>query len=107
MTPSPRRNHRRWIGAAALTALLGATAAGQGGADGCLTLARLQRMSGPELAAVFAAADPGRPPEGAFRGKVVRLVDGPLPRVRAAATNAAWKGKDVSPDGAFVNRWAG
>jgi hypothetical protein len=64
-------------------------------------------MSEPELADLFLRADAGTPPDGRFRGRVVRLSDGPLPRVRAAATNLAWRGKDVSADGSFVNRWAG
>jgi hypothetical protein len=107
MTPSHQRAPRRWAAAAALALLLGAVAVGRGAPDDGLTLNQLRRMSEAELAARFAGADLGRPPEGPLRGRVVRLVDRPLPRVRAAATNAVWKGKDVSPGGAFVNRWVG
>ena len=45
-----------------------------------------------------------RPHEG---GRVVLLTDRRLPRVKAGAANAVWRGKEWAADGSFVNRWAG
>ena len=57
--------------------------------------------------AVYASADVGTPPVGTARGRVIRLTDTRLPRVKAGLANAVWRGKDLAGDGAFVNRWAG
>ena len=84
-----------------LVFVLGLTASG-----GHSSADRFRRMSAEELSAVFEAAEPGSPPVGELRGKVV-AVTGRLPRVRAGLMNAVWKGKDAHADGTFVNRWAG
>jgi hypothetical protein len=74
---------------------------------GCLTLHRLQRMSGCELEALYTAAEVGRPPVGTGHGRIVHLSGGACPRLRLRLSNALWKGKEVGADGCFVNRWAG
>lgn len=97
------RTPLRLLSAAALGGLLAVAAAGR---PGVASTADLRRMTADELAALYAAAEPGTPPVGPFRGRVVRSVER-FPRLRAGAMNAMWKGKDVEPDGSYVNRWAG
>ncbi len=71
----------------------------------CLTLDDLQRMSPCQLRALFLNADVGAPLTGCGRGRLLYLTDRMLPRVKVRLANLVWRGKYVSGDGCFVNRW--
>src|SRR5439155_18357833 len=103
--PMPLNPGRSGRFSAALALVLGVALTGRGEPAG-LTLDQLKRMSDAELADLFTRSEVGRPPVGNARGKVVRLTDARLPRVRAGMQNVVWKGKTLGDDGAFVNRWA-
>ncbi len=76
-------------------------------ADGpCLTPRELARLDRDQLDATFAAGTASQSPVGVGRGRIL-LLDGRMPHVRAWFQGLAWKGKVFSPDGTFVNQWAG
>ena len=102
----PCRTGGRLI-AAAVVLLLALAPTGRGGPAARARLDSLARLSPAELDALFTGADLGSPPVGLARGRLLCLVDGRRPRVRAALANAVWKGKDLADDGAYINRWVG
>jgi hypothetical protein len=77
-------------------------------ADGsCLTPHDLARLDRDQLDAIFATATAGEAPVGYGRGRILLLVDGKMPRVRARLQGLVWKGKVFHADGTFVNQWTG
>src|SRR5207237_10928181 len=72
-----------------------------------VTVRDLRCMSPDELEQVFAHAQAGNCPVGAFHGTILVRVDGKHPRLRAKLAGSVWKGKYFCPDGHVVNQWVG
>lgn len=95
----------RAFGAMAAALVLCTTAAAQ---EPCWTLDALKRQSLCDLDAIFARATCEPLPCGFARGTIVRFSDYyRCPKLSAALSGAAWKGKHFQADGTFVNQFAG
>lgn len=77
--------------------------------DSCcqLTMSRLKELDVCALEQLFTNAAPGPIPNGSARGKILRLTCTRLPRIKAGAAGAVWKGKVFEEDGSFTNQWLG
>ena len=69
------------------------------------TVCDLKRMNPCELERLFASAGPGRMPSGWMPGELLVLTDFPMPRVTEALARRYWQGKEIQPDGSFINQF--
>jgi hypothetical protein len=65
----------------------------------------LTLLSACELEQMYASACPGEMPVGFLRGRLLVLVDFPMPRASVACSGLAWKGKHIAADGTFINQF--
>lgn len=65
----------------------------------------LKRMTPCELEHLFATANVGPMPSGWMPGELLVLTDFPMPRVSEALARRNWYGKEIAPDGSFVNQF--
>lgn len=110
MIRSPRWNALR-IPVPAFALLLGIVLISHAGAPSGYCSPRclddLKRLSACQLAELYTRAEVGRPFAGVAQGRLLRLTDERLPRLKVLGANAVWRGKAAWEDGTFVNRWIG
>ena len=76
-----------------------------GAAPTLYTVCDLKRMTPCELELLFASAGPGQMPSGWTPGELLVLTDFPMPRVSEALARRYWRGKEIEPDGSFINQF--
>jgi hypothetical protein len=75
------------------------------GAPALYTVCALKQMTACELEALFNSASPGQMPSGWVPGELLILTDFPMPRISEALAHRYWQGKQIEPDGSFINQF--
>ncbi len=65
----------------------------------------LTNLSACELEQLYASACPGEMPVGFLRGRLLILVNFPMPRFSVWGSGFGWKGKHIGHDGTFINQF--
>jgi hypothetical protein len=76
-----------------------------GGVPTLYTVCDLKRMTPCELEQLFASVEVGPMPSGWMPGELLVLTDFPMPRISEALARGNWRGKQLGPDGSFVNQF--
>ncbi len=69
------------------------------------TVCALKQMTPCELEHLFASAGVGQIPSGWTPGELLVLTDFPIPKVSEALARRYWMGKEIQPDGSFINQF--